>query len=151
MAAKHNAIANHLFLLLKYARFKIAERHRRRGMRTPYTQVLARITTFSFMHELQHQPATPRAGLHRTWALINRSLLRLSHCQVIVCHWHLLTLPDFSGCNECQCLCCIREAVTSLHWQKVSTHVVLMMTAPRNVVFVGEESFCARKDFHLPV
>ena len=151
IAAKHNAISNHLFLLLKYARFKIAERHRRKGMRTPYTQILAQITTFSFMHELQHLHATPRARLHRTWALINRSLRRLSHCQVINYHWHLLTLPDLSGCNECQCCCCTREAATSLHWQKVSTHVVLMMTAPRNMVFVRGESFYARKGFHLPV
>lgn len=151
IAAKHNAIANHLFLLLKYARFKIAERHRRKGMRTPYTQILAQITTSSFMHELQHLHATPRARLHRTWALINRILRRLSHCQVINYHWHLLTLPDLSGCNECQCCYCTREAATSLHWQKVSTHVVLMMTAPRNMVFVRGESFYARKGFHLPV
>ena len=63
IAAKHNAIANHLFLLLKYARFKIAERHRRKGMRTPYTQILAQITTSSLMHELSHIHATPSHSL----------------------------------------------------------------------------------------
>ena len=140
IAAKHNAIASHLFLSLKYARFKIAERHRRRSMRTLYTQILAQITTLSFIHELQHLPSTPRARLHRTCALINRRLRRLSHCQVINYHWHLLTLPNLSGCNECQCPRCTYEAATSLHWRRVSAHVVLMMPAPRNAVFVRIKS-----------
>lgn len=75
-----------------------------------------------------------------TWALVNRILRRLSHRQVINNHWHLLTLLDLSGCNECQCYCCTHVAAASLHWQKVSAHVVLIMIAPRNAVFVREGS-----------
>jgi len=51
-----------LFFCLNVRVLRIAERHRRSCMRTPYTQILAQITTSSLMRELQHLHATPSAN-----------------------------------------------------------------------------------------
>jgi hypothetical protein len=96
-------------------------------MRTAYTQLLAKITTSSVMHVLYYLHATPSHHLGPDKSNLGRSW----RCQEINTHWRLLTLPDFSGCNECQHRRYTYEAATSLHWQKVSAHVVLTMTAPR--------------------
>jgi hypothetical protein len=103
-----------LFLLLKSARFEIAERHRRRCDGCMRNGPIRKS-----WHKSRHPlPCTnfriymPR--LHTAWALMNRTLLYLWRCQVINTHWHLSMLHDFSGGSECQLL---YAAGASLYWR----------------------------------